>query len=62
MNGLELGFRRRCSWCGVVLRLWQLNLCRKCKQCVKYSEGPWCMTASRWDATPDSITAAEPAK
>jgi hypothetical protein len=50
---LRFGFRRRCAWCGVVLRGWQLNLCRRCKRAVVYSPSPWCVQASRWEADPD---------
>jgi hypothetical protein len=56
----SLGFRRRCAWCGVQLRGWQLNLCRLCGPRAKGSAGiylsaggPPCAQGSRWDATPD---------
>lgn len=49
-----LGFRRRCSWCGVVLRGWQLNMCRLCKTAasVEWLGAP-CVHGSRWDEAPD---------
>ena len=51
---LRFGFRRRCAWCGVVLRGWQLNCCRRCKERVSLIWGdPWCPHASRWNAEPD---------
>lgn len=54
MSPLRFGFRRRCAWCGVVLRGWQLNLCRRCKSCVgQMYGGPWCMSRSRWEEQPD---------
>jgi hypothetical protein len=59
---LRFGFRRRCAWCGVVLRGWQLNCCRRCKRAVVYSPSPWCVSGSRWDAEPDaprSLASAE---
>jgi hypothetical protein len=34
VNPNHTGFRRRCGWCAVELRWWQLNLCRTCKQDV----------------------------
>jgi hypothetical protein len=56
---LVLGFRRRCAWCGVQLRGWQLNMDRACKlrtgdaglylQCG----GPPCGQGARWDDEPD---------
>lgn len=53
------GFRRRCGWCGVTLRGWQLNLCRRCKSAVKEMPGrltsPPCKSQSRWEETPDSM-------
>lgn len=50
-----LGFRRRCSWCGVQLRGWQMNLCRLCKTpAVMPYAGPPCRRASRWGAAPDA--------
>lgn len=57
MSGL--GFRRRCAWCGVQLRGWQLNKCRECGlrtgDCGIYlqSGGPPCHEQSRWGAEPD---------
>lgn len=51
---LRFGFRRRCAWCGVILRGWQLNLCRRCKQAVKWNKpSPPVLSRSRWDAEPD---------
>ena len=51
---LRFGFRRRCAWCAVVLRGWQLNLCRRCKvRVVLPHADPWCMSMSRADAEPD---------
>lgn len=56
---LRFGFRRRCGWCGVVLRGWQLNLCRRCKERTQdaglylQSGGPWCSSQSRWEDEPD---------
>ena len=50
----QYGFRRRCAWCGVVLRGWQLNLCRVCKVAVnRDSPLPPVRHRSRWDAEPD---------
>lgn len=54
---MNLGFRRRCGWCGVQLRGWQLNLCRYCKLKVESPavvSAP-CPQGSRWDAEPDRI-------
>ena len=58
---IQFGFRRRCGWCGVTLRGWQLNLCRQCRQYSRgdagiylQSGGPPCSRASRWDADPDT--------
>lgn len=59
MKNLLLGFRRRCAWCGVQLRGWQLNMCRGCKAHTAdagiylQSGGPPCPHGSRWDAAPD---------
>ena len=50
---LRFGFRRRCAWCGVVLRGWQLNCCRTCKHAVVFSPSPPFAHASRWDDEPD---------
>jgi len=51
---LRFGFRRRCAWCGVVLRGWQLNLCRGCKTAIKLDkDSPPCVHASRWEDEPD---------
>ena len=50
---LRVGFRRRCAWCGVVLRNWQLNRCRMCKRHILYSNSPPCLHGSRWEAEPD---------
>jgi hypothetical protein len=60
MTTPSLPFRRRCGWCGVRLRAWQLNLCRICRpratgDCGIYlsSGGPPCSHGARWDAEPD---------
>lgn len=53
MRPLEFGFRRRCAWCGVTLRAWQLNQCRHCKLINTYGVGPWCVQGSRWDEQAD---------
>ncbi len=55
-GGVKLGFRRRCAWCGVQLRGWQLNVCRLCRWPAKVAiwADPPCMHASRWDAEPDT--------
>lgn len=55
---VSYGFRRRCSWCGVVLRGWQLNKCQLCRQAMREPglprlSQPPCPQASRWDAHPD---------
>jgi hypothetical protein len=56
---LELGFRRRCSWCGVQLRGWQVNLCQLCGPrtgdagIYLQSGGPPCGQAARWNEPPD---------
>ena len=50
---LRFGFRRRCAWCGQVLRGWQLNRCRMCKRAIRSSPLPPCTSASRWHAEPD---------
>ena len=50
----EYGFRRRCAWCGVTLRGWQLNLCRVCKRAAKYSSSPPVLSGSRWDDEADT--------
>jgi hypothetical protein len=59
-GGARHGFRRRCSWCGVVLRGWQLNSCRTCKAAIGSVGLPGrglgsapCPHGSRWDAEPD---------
>lgn len=49
----EYGFRRRCAWCGVVLRGWQLNRCRRCKAGGLDIPSPWTPSMSRVDAIPD---------
>lgn len=53
---MNLGFRRRCGWCGVQLRGWQLNLCHRCKLTLNndIASAP-CPKGSRWDAEPDRI-------
>jgi hypothetical protein len=59
---LRFGFRRRCAWCGVVLRGWQLNLCRLCDPKAKNDlGGPPCPSRSRWDAEPDAWRKTTPA-
>ena len=56
----SLGFRRRCGWCAVQLRGWQLNLCRRCKAASSdagiylQGGGPPCGHGSRFDAYPDA--------
>jgi hypothetical protein len=52
-------FRRRCAWCGVVLRGWQMNRCRRCAIAIRSEPrhpgtGLWCSHASRWEAEPDA--------
>lgn len=54
-RGSALGFRRRCCWCAVQLRGWQLNACRGCKRAIVYSPSPAFPSRSRWDAEPDSF-------
>ena len=45
-------FRKRCGWCGVQLRRWQRDLCRRCKEhALDPYAGP--LSGSRWDAQPD---------
>jgi hypothetical protein len=58
----KYGFRRRCGWCGVVLRGWQLNLCSLCRPSATGSAGiylsaggPPCSAGSRLHAAPDRI-------
>ena len=50
----RFAFRRRCGWCGVQLRMWQRNLCRRC---YLGTSDPWggspCNEGSRWHAEPD---------
>jgi hypothetical protein len=64
MSDKAFGFRRRCSWCGVQLRGWQINLCRACKLrtgdagIYLQSGGPPCRERSRWEAEPDDAPAA----
>lgn len=54
MNPLELGFRRRCGWCFVPLRAWQMNLCRLCKMAVKWdAPSAPCLQGSRSESSPD---------
>lgn len=58
-SSLRFGFRRRCAWCGLVLRGWQLNMCRGCKARTNdagiylQSGGPRCSAGAMWDAEPD---------
>ena len=51
----RFAFRRRCGWCGVQLRAWQRNLCRRCALGVgepMVTTSP-CNEQSRWNADPD---------
>jgi hypothetical protein len=49
-----LGVRRRCFWCGVKLRAWQLNACRQCRRAHRNNApSPPFPRASRWDDPPD---------
>lgn len=53
-------FRRRCGWCGVPLRGWQLNLCQLCAPNVRDNwPSPPCGQAERWTDVPDSSKLAE---
>ena len=53
--GTAYGFRRRCAWCGVVLRSWQVNLCQLCGPAARSGfSGPPVGHASRWEDAPDS--------
>lgn len=46
---MSAGFRRRCGWCGVPLKWWQLNLCRMCRPAVVLdAPSPPCGYGSRW--------------
>lgn len=47
--------RRRCGWCGVRLRWWQVNLCRVCRIYTQVGRGisRSCREGARWDAAPD---------
>lgn len=63
---MTAGWRRRCSWCGVQLRGWQLNLCQLCKPRATgdagiylQSGGPPCGQAARWTDVPDRSKIAE---
>lgn len=48
--------RRRCWWCAVTLRWWQLNSCRRCKRALIAAHvGPPCPSRSRWYADPDRV-------
>lgn len=47
----RLGHRRRCSWCGVKLRGWQLSMCRLCGGADDRAP---CFHGSRWDEQPDA--------
>lgn len=49
----RLGFRRRCAWCGVMLRAWQLNMCRRCRSAEQGRASAPCGQASRWREEPD---------
>ncbi len=47
----ERVFVRRCGWCGVRLRRWQVNLCQLCGPAVRSSDfrtSP-CTEGSRWN-------------
>jgi len=48
-------FVRRCGWCGVRLRGWQVNLCQLCGPAVRSSDfrSSPCVQASRWDEPMD---------
>lgn len=46
--------RRRCFWCVVELRWWQLNACRRCKESITWHGWPWTGRGSRVDADPDA--------
>lgn len=57
---LVLAFRRRCGWCGVQLRAWQVNLCRGCREVAfgdaglyLRSGGPRWRQMERWEGDPD---------
>lgn len=53
---LRFGFRRRCAWCFVELRGWQLNLCRRCGRHVRAGHpSPPCPLGSRVDEAPDDL-------
>jgi hypothetical protein len=52
----DRGYRRRCAWCAVKLRSWQLNLCRKCKHHVVLNlPSPAYPLRSRWDDQSDRM-------
>ena len=54
MTTPDFGFRRRCAWCGVQLRAWQMNLCRTCHRPAALAHvGPPCPEGSRWGQAPD---------
>lgn len=54
VRGDDLPFRRRCGWCAVPLRAWQLNLCQTCKPAVLGSPSPPCGEGARWAEKPDA--------
>jgi hypothetical protein len=64
----RIWFRRRCGWCGRMLRGWQLNMCRRCRYAARYDlPSPAYLRASQWDAPPDTWrscggTTAEPTR
>lgn len=49
------GFRRRCAWCGVQLRAWQVNTCKGCRGAILSQASSPCPHGSRWDAPPDGL-------
>lgn len=56
----RIGIFRRCGWCSVRLRWWQLRMCRHCRRRAVWAaeepeEGtqPPCTHASRWHEEPD---------
>jgi hypothetical protein len=49
---------RRCGWCGVMLRWYQINFCRVCAFHLRYDmSSPPCEQASRWNSAPDHFVA-----
>lgn len=49
----RFGFRKRCGWCGVQLRRWQLDLCRRCRDAHNGGGSAPYPQGSRWEAEPD---------